>query len=231
MPRKKAVLLEAEPLAEATQARNVARRAPRGFETDDRALRAVAPVAMPRTPAVHDLGPHDEDEEEEGLDEGGPEAAKPAIAIRGAFGDVPPPDQPTKIAPDALDPLTGAIGARVWRNAAVFDWCVEQNERVSRDAEDRRPRYAFTRHYFEQRVLVDIFTRETPAVRREVAQKTAQIKAYNDANPVARPGRPPAQGYIPIIWGTVVTHEQIAAAKEGHLLPLLSQRTIPGAFV
>lgn len=133
------------------------------------------------------------------------------IAVRSANDSVRDPDQPTRIMVDVLDPITQQIGAKFWRTNPVFDWC-------------RQPggyRHRFTRYYFEQRVLLDIFAGKNASVEKEVAQKTAAIAQENAAR--KERGEAPI-GYLPIVRGANVPFEAFEAVLRGETLPLQVKR-------
>jgi hypothetical protein len=74
-------------------------------------------------------------------------------------------------------------------------------------------RHTFSKCFFEQGVLVDIFAARTPAVVREIGEKRAAIAAYNLT---AERGF----GYLPTIRGSIIPLEFISAVLAGEVLDL-----------
>jgi hypothetical protein len=102
-----------------------------------------------------------------------------------------------------FDGLTVALGAKRWRDGAVFDWARMHDGR----------RFTFSKSYFEVGVLVDIFAARTPAVVREIAEKRAAIANYNT---IAEHGF----GYLPTIRDSIIPVEMVNAALAGEVLDL-----------
>lgn len=168
-------------------------------------------------PLVEDTGADEDDgirRMVQSFDRAEPEPPAPAPAAivgnygpRGDHGDVDVPDSPALAPNDAINPLTRQIGATYWRDNPVFDWCKMVDGR----------RHVFTRFYFQQNVLVDIFASVTNTVRKEVEQKRAAITQEN----IARADRnQPPLGYLPILRGSIVPLPDIDEAKSGRVLRL-----------
>lgn len=129
------------------------------------------------------------------------------VAVRAPHDTAREPDQPLVRRVDALDHITQQIGAKYWRVSARFDWCKMPNSYA----------HTFTRYYFQQYVLLDIFGSKGPAIEKEVAQKTAAIAQENVRR--AECGQPPI-GYLPTMRGANVPFEAFEAVKRGESLPL-----------
>jgi hypothetical protein len=74
---------------------------------------------------------------------------------------------------EKLDELSQRLGAETFRAGTEnrFAWCREYAE---------GPRHTFSRMYFEQRVLVDVYPTRMKGVENEVRQKAAIIAARNE---------------------------------------------------
>lgn len=102
-----------------------------------------------------------------------------------------------------LDPITRAFGAKHYRAGTDnrFDWC---REFVG------GPRHTFSRFYFDQNVLLDIFQARTKAVEAEVEIKTRAIAERNASSPDV------AFGYVAVFIGDPApAHNVVARALAG----------------
>jgi len=116
----------------------------------------------------------------------------------------PPPDA----ADGVMDDYSQALGSSRYTTPFVFD-----------DPEERMRnfqgfRLKFSRFYFDQGVLVDIFAQDTTVVRTEVAEKSRAIATWNIDTPDMR------LGYIPIILGVQLDFEVAVMALRGKIAPL-----------
>ena len=162
---------------------------------------------------------------------------------------VPSNLQPQRLARDVdqLDPLTRALNnSRNWVTNPVYDWCRQRGTGI---------RLSFTRFYYKERILVDVFPGETSRVKKEVEDKAACISVYNRwlaSSPDERradgfgnlrqmfiikdisemPGsdiRPIS--YLPILRGTTIPAETIALCLAGgHITELQAHRKSAGVF-
>lgn len=128
----------------------------------------------------------------------------------------PRPTAPTVKAPP-LDPITRAMGAQQYRAGTDnrYDWCREFSG---------GPRHTFTRLYFRENVLLDIYQTRTKAVEAEVAVKSASIKAHNET--AAEP-----LGYIAVFVGDVPpTPDVVARALAGEVVGFALEPAIIGGM-
>lgn len=119
-------------------------------------------------------------------------------------GRVTPP-APTD---EVMDDYSQALGSARYATPYVFD-----------DPEERMRnfqgfRLKFSRFYFDQSVLVDIFTTDSAAVRNEVSEKSRAIATWNVDTPDMR------FGYIPIILGVQLDFEVAVLALRGKIASL-----------
>ena len=131
---------------------------------------------------------------------------KPALVIKGdqsSNGDRPP-----RVLPAKLDELSKRLGATQF-NAGTnrFDWCREAGI---------GPRHTFSRMYWEQRVLVDVYAERTRGVVKEIEEKRAILETRNASIP-----REERWGYIPWIKREDVPGDDaVAIALDGGVAPL-----------
>lgn len=121
--------------------------------------------------------------------------------------DAKEPDQPNRRRVDVLDAISQQLGAKFWRTNAQFEWCRMPNTY----------KHTFTRFYFEQNVLLDIFAGKGASIEKEIAQKSAAIAAENVRREAE--GKAPL-GYITTVRGATIPFEYFQRAKDGETLPL-----------
>jgi len=106
------------------------------------------------------------------------ESSGPASVIRGAqqvvetfdrAGDEPgDPDRPSQMRL-RIDPISTEVGSQHVVHDQRFDWC--------RGIDGYRMR--FSRRYPDLSLIVDVFSQDSPAVRKEVARKRMLIEQHN----------------------------------------------------
>jgi hypothetical protein len=117
------------------------------------------------------------------------------------------PDRPSP--KPIFDPISAALGDPIFGQGHRFDWC----------ANHAGLRHLFKRFYPRLRILVDEFGRVTDAVRREVAEKSAAISAYNAES---KDGH---FGYIPYVTGATMDRDAVEHAKRGGVVPMVERVT------
>ena len=152
----------------------------------------------------------------DGAEGGSPDGPKPAAQAIGTpsvreRSTAPPPP------PDSLAAVTARLGARYWTTNKRFDWALAPN----------RHHYEFTRYYFEQLVILDVWESANPSARRESERKRACVDAEN----VRRVGlgQKPI-GLLSIVRGAVAGDEHFEAAMRGETMDLI-ERVPEGALV
>ncbi len=112
-------------------------------------------------------------------------------------------DSPIVRAPDAMEGVTTRLGARYWVTNKRFPW--------AKDALGKS--MTFTRWYFRERVLVDVFPSATPSARREVERRLKTLSAHSEKI-----------GYLPIVRGASVPEDVFARLLQGEHFPLFERQ-------
>lgn len=113
---------------------------------------------------------------------------------------------------DSLEGVTKYLNARFWATNKRFEW--------AKDA--RGYHFEFTRFYFEQNVIVDVWPRTNNGTRTEAEKKRACIEAEN-AKRLDRKEEP--IGYLSFVRGAIVPNEAFDRAMAGEALPLIERAT------
>jgi hypothetical protein len=137
-----------------------------------------------------------------------PNWAKPAVAIsgdrvRGHAASQPPPR-------DSLGTVTARLGARYWATNKRFEWALNSVGH----------HYEFTRYYFEQFVLVDVWARSNNSTRKEAQAKRAVVEAENQKR--IKLGEKPI-GYLSFVRGSIVPEQAFDDALAGKTLALIER--------
>jgi hypothetical protein len=109
---------------------------------------------------------------------------------------------------DSLSTVTARLGARFWATNKRFDWAIDAF----------RHHFEFTRFYFEQNVLVDVWPRMNGGTRKEAEKKRACIDAENAAR-IKRGDEP--IGYISFVRGSTVPDSAFNDALAGKTMDLI----------
>jgi hypothetical protein len=117
-------------------------------------------------------------------------------------------EQQTRLPNDSLAGITTALGASLWTTNKRFEWARAAN----------RHHYDFTRYYFQQSVLVDVFPNANASTRKEADERGKCIAAQNE-----RGGRP--IGYLAVVKGAQIPPEAFTAVLAGAVLPLVERAT------
>lgn len=118
---------------------------------------------------------------------------------------------------DSLEMLTARIGARFWATNKRFDWALRPD----------RHHYEFTRWYFQQHVLVDVWANSNASSRKECAHKKACVDAENVRR--AQKGEAPI-GYLPVVRGALIAEEAFERVLRGETLELI-ERAVEGVLI
>jgi hypothetical protein len=110
--------------------------------------------------------------------------------------------------PDSLGGITARLGARLWATNKRFEWARMPNNH----------HYEFTRFYFEQNVLVDVWPNANNSARREAEKKLECVDAENRRRVAA--GEKPI-GLLSVVRGAVVPDECFDAALRGETMALI----------
>lgn len=136
-------------------------------------------------------------------------AAAPA-ALRPADGVKERPPRP--VAHDSMASVTARLGAAFWETNARFEWAKARNNH----------HYEFTRYYFNERVLVDVWPNSKPSARTEAERKRACVDAENKQR--VKRGEKPI-GLLAVERGAIIPVEYFARALEGETFPLIERAT------
>jgi hypothetical protein len=118
---------------------------------------------------------------------------------------------------DSLQTVTQRLGARFWATNKRFDWALNAS----------RHHYEFTRYYFEQLLLVDVWPNSNPSARKESERKRACVDAENERR--VKAGMKPI-GFISIVRGAVISDDAFARGLQGETIPLI-ERASEGLLV
>jgi hypothetical protein len=118
---------------------------------------------------------------------------------------------------DSMQGISARLGATYWATNKRFDW--------ARDALNHH--YEFTRYYFQQLVLLDVWPNANPSSRKESEKKRASVEAENRKR-IARNEKP--IGLIMVVRGTYVPEEIFEKALRGETSPLI-EPALQGALV
>jgi hypothetical protein len=152
------------------------------------------------------------------LDGGAPASAAvariPEAIVSGNVRERDPAPPPYR---DSMRATSQRLGARFWATNKRFEWARAANLH----------HYEFTRYYFEELVLVDVWPNANPSARKEVEKKRACVDAENERR-VERKEKP--IGYLPIVRGAIVSDECFDAALNGQTFALI-ERALEGVLV